>query len=398
MSGAPSIALVSHVDVNLARFRRTLMQLLVEEGWQVSAVAPRGRYAAEVESLGVEWLEYPSSREAGLAGHWRARGALARLFSRHRFQVVHSFTHLPNLLCRVALPWRRRPLLVNAVTGLGSGFMRPGLKGIALRMALYQCYARSAFRCDAMVFQNEDDHTYFTWRGLTGRALTRVVPGSGVDLARFRPGLLTREERRRRRASLGVEEGHVAVVMAARLLFDKGIREAMLAARALAGTAPAVRFLVAGAPDPGNPCSLTEADMQAFASLGNVRFLGWQEEMEQLWNLADVAILPSYREGVPVSMQEALACGVPAVVTDVPGCREIAAPRQGETASEHALCVPAGQWQPLAGAIQLLAESPVLRASMGMAARRKAEEAFDARVLARKTMDVYAALLAGRVG
>ena len=405
MSGSPSIALVSHVDLNLARFRRTLMQMLLEDGWRVSAVVPRGRHAREIEDLGVELLAYPASREVlaarGLGRHMHARAGLARLFAGRRFDVVHSFTHLPNLLCRAALPWRRRPLLVNAVTGLGSGFLRPGLRGMALRMALQQCYARSAARCDAVLFQNEDDHTYFTWRGLTGRALTQVVPGSGVDLTRFRPNLLSEEERRRRRAVLGCSDQHVVAVMAARLLFDKGIRETMLAAQALATATPSLRLLVAGAPDPGNPCSLTEADMQTFAGLGNVRFLGWQEEMAQLWSLADFAILPSYREGVPVSMQEALACGVPVIVTDVPGCREIAAPlaeeiRAGSTLGGHALCVPAGQWPPLAEAMRRVAETPALRASMAAAARRKAEEAFDARMLARRTMDVYAGLLAGR--
>ncbi|GAB7081971.1 glycosyltransferase [Megalodesulfovibrio paquesii] len=407
-----SIALVSHIDLNLARFRRTLMQLLVEEGWRVHAVVPRGPYAGELELLGVELLDYPTSRMAhgpghglgrGLRRHWHARAALTRLFRARRFDLVHSFTHLPNLLCRLALPLRHRPVLVNSVTGLGSGFLRPGLKGTALRLAMHQAYASTARRCEAVLFQNEDDRNYFTLHGLTGRAATQVVPGSGVDLTRFRPNLFSDAERQARRASLSIAPHHVLAVMASRLLFDKGIRETMLAAQALARTTPALRLVVAGGPDPGNPCSLSEADTRTFAALGNVLFVGWQEDMERLWNLAEFAVLPSYREGLPVSMQEALACGLPVVVTDVPGCREIARPTieeaaLGKSVGEHALLIPAGQWPPLAEAMRLLTETPSLRLSMATAARRKAEEAFDARVLARQTVAIYEALLQGAHG
>lgn len=415
-ASAPSIALVSHLDLNLARFRTPLMKALLESGWRVTAIVPQGPYTEAIVTLGVEVLDYPATRnQRGLLAHLAARKALKRLFRQHHFDVVHSFTHLPNLLCRLALPWRKRPILVNSITGLGSGFIKKGVRGIAMRMVLYQAYARTSRRCDAVLFQNEDDHTYFTWRGLTGKAATHIIPGSGVDLSLFRPGLLSPKKRQALRESLGVKPKHVMAVMASRLLYDKGIREAMLAATGLLGKSPSIRLVVAGAPDAGNPASMTEEDLATFSGLGNVIFTGWREDMAALWNAADMAILPSYREGLPVSLQEALACGLPVITTDAPGCREIARshlpggspageandPDEGMEQEafhrgEHAILIPPSQWPPLAEAMRMVAENPKVRAAMSAAARAKAEADFDAAKLARQTIAVYEALLAKR--
>ena len=190
------------------------------------------------------------------------------------------------------------------------------------------------------------------------------------------------------RSALGLRPEHVVCTMSARLLYDKGIMEYVHAAAALAESCAEARFLLVGEPDSGNPKSLTEADLALIDGIGNVIRAGWRDDMDLIWNLSDVAVLPSYREGLPMSLQEALASGLPVVTTDVPGCREILA------GGHHGLLVPAGNMPALAEAMRQLIQSPALRQQLGEAARRKAEQDFDGETIATRHLELYARLLA----
>ncbi|QJT10383.1 glycosyltransferase family 4 protein [Oceanidesulfovibrio marinus] len=416
---APRICLVSHIALNLWLFRRPLTRMLAEEGWNVTFIAPEGPHmdhlhqaAAEIctamEGIRDNAAECVTIRtwpleRGSLAPSAALRGtrALESILIEEKPDVIHTFTHQPNILGRLAMrkvsrALRRRPVLINAVTGLGSCFLGSGLKGVAVRMLFYQLYARTASKARAVLFQNEDDRLYFEYRRLTGSARTAVIRGSGVDTERLRPGLLGPAARKKFRASLGLKPDHVVCTMAARLIHDKGVREILLAARSLGAALPELRFLIVGEPDPGNPRSLTDEDMKTFSGLGNVLFPGWREDMADVWAASDMAVLPSYREGLPVSLQEAMACGLPVVTTDVPGCRELARSPQGELLPPEtcgAMLVPAGAWPPLAEAIGHLVSQPELRTSLGQAARNKAVQEFDARAIARQTIDLYAKLM-----
>ncbi len=398
-TAARSICLVSHSALNLLRFRAVLMEELVATGWRVTCVAPPGPHmptlTALAEDLGAAVRPWPLARGSLSVNAFR-QGArsLALLLREVAPSVTHTFTHQPNLVARFALPRRRRPVVVNSVTGLGSIFLAKGVKSAALRVAMRQLYKRTASRTDAVIFQNREDQANFEWGGLTGAAVSMLIRGSGVDLTRFRPDLLTADQRAELLAELGLKRDHVVCVMAARLVHDKGIRELLLAARALTVGAPRLRLVIVGAPDEGNPRSLSRDDMVTFSALGNVVFTGWREDMPALWAAADLAVLPSYREGLPVSLQEAMASGLPVVTTDAPGCRELAMTPDGEPDHTAAVLTPRGQWPPLAEALARLAASTELRRAMGEAARAKAEREFDARTQAQRHLAVYESLLA----
>lgn len=416
---APRICLVSHIAMNLWLFRRPLARMLAQEGWNVTFIAPEGPHMAHLQQAAAEICAtmegirddatdcvrvrpWPLDRGSLAPGSaLRGTRTLESILIQEQPDVIHTFTHQPNILGRLAM-WkvsrglRHRPVLVNAVTGLGSCFLGSGLKGIAMRMFFYQLYARTASKARAVLFQNEDDRLYFESRHLTGSAVTAVIRGSGVDTERLRPGRLEPWARTKFRASLGLKPEHVVCTMAARLIHDKGVREILLAARSLGAALPELRFLIVGEPDPGNPRSLTDEDMQTFSGLGNVLFPGWREDMADVWSASDMAVLPSYREGLPVSLQEAMACGLPVVTTDVPGCRELARSPEGELLPPEecgAMLVPAGAWPPLAEAIGHLVSQPELRASLGQTARNKAVQDFDASAIARQTIDLYAGLM-----
>ena len=276
--------------------------------------------------------------------------------------------------------------MVNSVTGLGSCFLGEGIKGRLVRAVFHFLYRATAGRCAVLVFQNNDDIAYFEEHDMAGSARVARIRGSGVDLERFFPGAYSPEEREQARAGLGLPPGCVVFAMAARLVRDKGVREFLQAARSVAASCPGTRFVLVGEPDPGNPGSLSLEEMRRAAEGGNVVFAGWREDMPLVWAMSDVAVLPSYREGLPVSLQEALASGLPVVTTDVPGCREIA----GE--GGHCLLVAPRESAPLAVAMRTLAESSELRRSMGEAARAKAQAEFDAHALAGEHVGLYASL------
>jgi glycosyltransferase involved in cell wall biosynthesis len=173
------------------------------------------------------------------------------------------------------------------------------------------------------------------------------------------------------------------VLLAARLLWDKGIAEYVEAARRLRSEGHSVDFLLAGDPDPGNPAAVPEAAVRQWSAEGIVTWLGHVDDMPSLLRSVQVVVLPSYREGLPKGLIEAAACGLPLVTTDVPGCREVV------TDGVDGLLVPVKDANALAAAIQRLQGDADLRRRLGAAARVKAEQEFDERIVVGRTLAVY---------
>ncbi len=383
------VLIVSNLDLNILLLRRTLIETLLAHGVKVGVSVPPGRYRRELESLGVRVSNFSMAR--GSLNPLTVPAAvknLHRIIKQEAPDIVHSFTHQPNLFVRLAAP--SSCIIVHTITGLGSIFMHGGLKGLALRTLFKALYVTTSPRCRALVFQNDADKEYFTSTGMTGRSQVTCIRGSGVDTRRFKPGVISPDQRNKARAALGIGPGHVVCTLSARLLYDKGVLEFVSAARALQESCPKARFLIVGKPDHANPKSLTPADMARISEISNVVLAGWRDDMETVWGMSDVAVLPSYREGLPMSLQEALACGLPVVATDVPGCREILA------GGDHGFLVPFGDSEALENALRQLLQSAELRTVMGAAARDKAVRDFSGEKLAMEHIALYQRLLEGR--
>jgi glycosyltransferase involved in cell wall biosynthesis len=200
-----------------------------------------------------------------------------------------------------------------------------------------------------------------------------LIPGSGVDVNTLRP--------------VPEPAGPVTMAFVGRLLADKGVHTLIEAQRLLRAGGSNVELLLAGTPDPANPASANGADLSRWAQMPGVTLLGHVAPIASVWQRAHIAVLPSRREGLPMSLLEAAACGRPMVATDVPGCREIVRP--GETG----LLAPVDDPSALAAAIETLAASPELRARYGAAARRFAVECFSAEAIGRQTVALYRSLV-----
>jgi len=227
-----------------------------------------------------------------------------------------------------------------------------------------------------LVLQNADDRALFLQARLVDAAAIRLIPSSGVDLARFTPAP--------RRADANAP---LRVLLAARLLWDKGLAEYAEAARRLRLEGRTIRFLLAGAPDPGNPASVDIGVIERWHADGNIEWLGHVEDVPALLQTVDAAVLPSYREGLPRSLIEAAACGLALVTTDVPGCRDVV--RDGS----DGLLVPVRDAAALAGAIARLDDDRALLRRLGEAALQRVRADYDVVRVNARTVEVYRELL-----
>lgn len=375
------ILLFANTDWYLFNFRRSLAVALRGAGHDVLLVSPDGPYGGRLRDLGFRWIPAPMVRsslnpvrEAALLT-W-----LWRLIRDEQPDLIHGFTIKCAIYGSVAAKLAGVRARVNAVAGMGYVFTSEELRARLLR-PFVRCLMRIAMDDGSarLILQNPDDVALFDRAGLVHPSRVRLIPGSGVDCVRFNPPA----------PPINRPSTTFRVLLPARLLWDKGLKEYVAAARLLRSRGREIEFLLAGEPDSGNPAAVPLATVEGWNSEGVVRWLGHVEDMPELYRSVEAVVLPSYREGLPKGLIEAAACGLPLVTTDVPGCREVV------TNGVTGLLVPARNAEALADAIAALQDDPHLRERLGTAARQKAVSEFDERVVVERTMHVYQELLSG---
>jgi len=265
---------------------------------------------------------------------------------------------------------------LNAITGLGTTFLGRSIKARTARPALLLLLRALLNRAgSAVLVQNPDDRAEVERLGVAPERIA-LIPGSGVDTTRMTPS--------------PEPTGPITVAFAGRLVEDKGIRTLMSAHAKLTRMGVGIRLRIAGTPDPANPTSISPDEIDAWARQPNVTYCGFVEDIAAFWASAHIAVLPSRREGLPMTLLEAAACGRPIVATDVPGCREIARP------GLNALLVPPDDPEALAGAIERLAGDRELRIRFGAAGRALVEREFSSTRVGQEVVDLYRCLLQSR--
>jgi glycosyltransferase involved in cell wall biosynthesis len=359
---------------NVANFRAGLVRGLQNAGYHVVVLAPVDRHAARVRALGCDVIDLPMNAKGInpfadlllLRRYWV-------LLRRLRPAAFLGFTIKPNIYGSLAAATLGVPV-VNNIAGLGTTFLRTGW----LNQVAKTLYRLALSRSSCVLFQNEDDRTLFEQSDLVARARTRLLPGSGVDLARFAPSAVHSASRR------------PVFLMSARLLWDKGVREYIEAARILKrrGIECDVRLL--GFLDVANPSAVPREEVEAWQQEGVVTYLGETDDVRPMLVDADVAVLPSYREGTPRSLLEAAAMGKPLITTDAPGCRDVV------TEGVNGFLVPVRNAAALSEAMtRYIALPPAARIEMGIASRQLAEARYDERLVIKVYLDVLANIVSG---
>jgi N,N'-diacetylbacillosaminyl-diphospho-undecaprenol alpha-1,3-N-acetylgalactosaminyltransferase len=386
----PHVVFLAHFESNLYVFRRPVMQALVRRGWRVTALQPDGPSARKWADEGVDFVPCDLSQ----SGRNPAREVpvvlgLARTLRKLQPDIVHTFTAKPNIYGTFAARLAGVSSVVNTITGLGSGFVERDGPDVT-RAVLEGLYRVSGSMNSAVIFQNDDDHAFFLDRRLIpARRKTAFIRGSGVDLQRYSPTRFTAEDRSRIRRDLNISEDAVVVLMVARLIWDKGIRQFREAAAALKREyGDRVVFLSVGDFYRDNPSCVPEAYIEDAVASEVLISAGWREDIPELLHASDIVALPSYlREGVPHALQQACAMARPIVTTDNPGCRDTVQP------NVNGFLVPIKEVAALAQALRPLIEDEALRARMGAASRRKAEQEYGIEANIRQHVELYESLL-----
>lgn len=340
---------------NFVNFRTGLIQALIAEGYEVIAAAPRDSHCERVEALGCRFVAIPlSGKGMSPVGDFRLFLSYLKIIRREKPDVFIGFTIKPNIYGSLAAHLCRVPV-INNVAGLGTAFIRKSWLTL-LAKTLY----RAAFRRSRVVFfQNRDDLDEFVKGGIAAASTARLLPGSGIDLARFRPTA--------RRSSGRVFN----FLFVGRVLADKGVREYVAAARSLRRRLPHARFQLLGPLGVENRTAVSAAEVEKWSAEGIVDYLGQADDVRSFIAAADCIVLPSYREGLPRSLLEGAAMAKPLIATDVPGCRAVI-----EHGANGFLCTVRDA-AALAEAMLRMALLPTdTRAAFGASARAKVEAGF----------------------
>ena len=354
------IAIVVNTSWNIFNFRLSLIKELLQQGHTVYAIAPYDNYSNLLIQQGCIYKEIKMDNKG--TNPLKDIFLLYNLYKAYKNispDVILHYTIKPNIYGSMAARMIGTPV-INNVSGLGTVFLHNNISS-QLAIQLYKL----AFRFPKKVFfQNKDDQKLFIEKKLIKEQITDLVPGSGVNVAKFAPLPFKRNETFR-------------FLLIARLLYDKGIIEYYEAAKKVK-VSHAADFFLMGAPDQsalGIPLTL----VQQWDKENTIKYLPFTENVADVIYSADCIVLPSYREGTPKTLLEAAACGKPLLATDVPGCKEVV-----EDGVNGYLCKVKNAQDLADKMVKILNQNPEKLKKMGEESHKIAIDKFDERIVIEK--------------
>ena len=299
---------------------------------------------------------------------------LRKVVRRFKPDIAHNVALKPVVTGTFGELLGRQGVVINALVGMGYIFTSTDTRASVVKPILSRIL-KSLLRSKAVhvVIENPDDLKSLVDDGFVRPSTISLIRGAGVDLNAFpfHPEVA----------------GPVIVTLVSRILRDKGVLEFIEAASQLQVKIPGVIFQIVGEPDPGNPSAISQSEIDSWASLPNVKYLGRRSDIADILQGSHIVCLPSYREGLPKSLLEALSSGRPIITTDVPGCREVC------DDGVNGLLIPARDSLALSNAISKLVLDPESRKTMGRAGRLRAESEFSNAIVCAQTLNLYRRLL-----
>lgn len=358
-SEVPAIVISANSSWNIVNFRGGLIRALRTRGYRIIVAAPEDKQTPRLEEYGASFVPVPmNSSGVSITEDLRLLFRYRKIFREIRPFAYLGFTAKPNIYGSLAAR-AAGAKVINNVSGLGTVFIKRGPL-TALLATLY----RLSFRTSARVFfQNREDMALFIANRTVRRQQAVLIPGSGVDLERFRPGPGEHGS--------GSGPGPFRFLLVGRLLWDKGIAEYVEAARQVRRSHPEVRFQMLGPLGVNNRTAVPSAYVERWLAETVIEYLGESDDVRMAMDQADCIVLPSYREGLPRALLEGSAMGKPLIATDVPGCRDVVV--DGETGY---LCEVRSADSLAAAMLKMLETPGAERLEMGKRGRRKVEQEF----------------------
>lgn len=368
----PRIALVANTAWNLKNFRLGLIRALIARGHKVIAVAPIDDAVQAVVEAGADFvpLHRLSRQGTNPVQDMRLVHELYRIYKRNKIDIALQYTIKPNIYGSFAARFAGIKALCT-VTGLGYSFLSTGW----VNRIVKQLYKRAFNRAEMVIFQNGDDSHLFEELKLVDKNKIQLVPGSGIRTDYFMPMPKLRTD------------GHFRFLFVGRLLYDKGIQEFLEAAQFIKKQYPAVECHIVGAIDDENPSAARKELVHDLHKQGIIHYWGKSDDVRSIMRDCDVVVLPSYREGLPRVMLEALSMAKPVITTDAPGCRDTVID------GENGFMIPVKDAQALGNAMQKILSLPAEQLSlMGSKGRAMAVQNFDEQVIIHKYISLIDAV------
>lgn len=367
----PLVLVVGGLTRSLVDFRGPLLDEFISRGWRVVAAAGDEDEAtvAALAAKGIDFVRLPLARSGmNPFADIVLLAALARLMRRVRPTVFFGYTLKPAAYGVLAARLTGVSRRVAMISGLGYSFTGDsGLRRRIARLVATMTLRLGLLRAERVIFHNDDDRDAFVRLGLVSARRAEVVGGSGVDMDHFRPAPLP--------------QGPVTFLLIARLLREKGLREFAAAAGAVKRDHPSVRFVLVGPDDP-SPGAIKRDEVDRWVRDGLIEYRGEVRDVRPDIAACHVYVLPSYREGMPRTVLEAMAMGRAVITTDVPGCRETVVD------GWNGLLVPARDSAALADACRRLAGDQEFTRLAGTRSLDLVRRRFDASQVSRETATI----------
>ena len=356
--------------------RLPIARKALKDGFKVVVITKVSKHRDVIESEGFELAPIEIKRGGiNLFSELKTISTLYSYYKQYNPDIVHHVAIKPVIYGTLVARLIGSIKIVNAMAGLGFIFISNKKRVRALRFVIHKLF-RFLFdnKNGQLILQNKDDLDYFIKNKLVKKDQVSIIRGSGVDIKKF----------------ILVEEcmGIPIVMLASRMLWDKGVGEFVEAAKILKQEGVEARFVLVGENDSENPASISNSQLNEWNELETVEWWGEKIDMHKVLAQSSIVCLPSYREGLPKVLLEAASCGRAIIATDVPGCREIV--HDGESG----ILVPLKDSNFLASAIKELINNPGKRKSMGKNGRILVKREFSEEIVVNRTMKVYQELLA----
>ncbi len=368
------IAVLSSFTTSLFWFRIDMMQSFRKAGYEVLAVGdgPEAEWARKFADLGIRYRQIPVRRNGTNPVHdLKTFRALFQLLKEEKPDKIFAYQAKTVIYGGLAASLIGIREFYPLIAGVGSVFLGDSPRQKLLRSILVAEYRLGMRRAPKVFFQNRDDLKVFTDHKILPEHKAVMLHGSGVNVEKFTPAPLP--------------ESPVFLCIS-RLIRDKGVTEYLEAARKLRQRRPEVRCILVG-PFDTNPSAIRPEELRRYTDDGSVEYVGEQKDVQPFLKACTAYVLPSYHEGTPKTVLEAMACGRPTITTDAPGCRETV------TDGVNGYLVPVKNVDAILSAMERILDDQVKTAEMAAAARRICEDRYDVRKVnqaIRRTMGIGA--------
>lgn len=343
------------------------MQALVEKGYKVIALVPSGEYSEKFKDFGIIHTHYDIKRASlNPLNEIKTIFEITKIIKDIKPDILHTFTAKPNIYGAVAGKLAKVPKIYITITGLGSFFIDNSLRSKIIKNIILILYKIASKFATKVLFQNSDDEQLFVDQKIVQKSKTVMIGSSGIDTDKWQKTS---------------DQSHktINILFVGRLIRHKGIFE-LLEAYTNLQTDQKSKLTIVGDIDPNNPSSITADQIERYK---NIEFVGWSQNTIDFYNKADIFVLPSYREGVPRTIIEAMSMNLAVITTDTVGCKDTI---------DHnisGILIPVGDTEALKNALERLINDRDLREKFAKNARQKATDQFDIKTVISRYLEIY---------